>query len=207
MTIETNERTSRKPITHDLILDHTMEILHEHGVAGFRLKDLAHRLEVTIPNLYRYFKDREEIIRASFTRAHVQHCHELAENLGQRAESITTHDDLYGALQQFFPELSTAMAQERRVIQFKALANMHDAKGNADMVESLNRVHEATTRLFSGAQARGLVDPALNAEALSLLLRSMVTGLVVWDLDNKLTVSDEDINAILQRFFQAVTVS
>lgn len=184
-----------------------MEILHEHGVAGFRLKDLAHRLEVTIPNLYRYFKDREEIIRASFTRAHVQHCHELAENLGQRAASIVTHDDLYSALQQFFPELSTAMAQERRVIQFKALANMHDSKGNTVMVESLNRVHEATTRLFAGAQARGIVDPTLNAEALSLLLRSMVTGLVVWDLDHQLTVPDEDINAILQRFFQAVTVS
>lgn len=207
MTIETSERSSRKPITHDLILDHTMEILHERGVAGFRLKDLAHRLEVTIPNLYRYFKDREEIIRASFARAHVEHCSRLAENLVQRADSINTHDDLYSALQQFFPELSTALAQERRVMQFKALANIHDSKGNAALVDSLNHVHKATTQLFSGAQARGLVDPTLNAEALSLLLRSMVTGLVVWDLDNKITVSDEDINAILQRFFQAVTVN
>mgnify|MGYP002138660548 CR=1 FL=1 len=181
-----------------------MSLLTEHGIAGFRLKDLAHRLEVTIPNLYRYFKDREEIIRATFTRAHVLHCNELASTLSERAETLTSHEDLWDTLRGIIPELSSTMAQEERIIRFKAMANMHDARGNNEMADALNQVHQATAKVFARAQTEGIVDNTLCPEALSFVLRSLVAGMVIWDIDKSMNISEEDLGKVFDRFYAAI---
>ena len=200
----TTTKPSRTPINRELILDHTMSLLTEHGIAGFRLKDLARRLEVTIPNLYRYFKDREEIIRATFTRAHVLHCNELANTLSERAETLTSHEDLWDTLRGIIPELSSTMAQEERIIRFKAMANMHDARGNNDMADALNQVHQATAKVFARAQTEGIVDNTLCPEALSFVLRSLVAGMVIWDIDKSMNISEEDLGKVFDRFYAAI---
>ena len=53
---------ARAPLTRDVIVSQTLNLLDDQGLAGFRLKELAGRLNVTIPNLYRHFKNREDII-------------------------------------------------------------------------------------------------------------------------------------------------
>ena len=47
--------TTRTSLSRELILDETALILMKQGAANFRLKDLADQLQVTIPNIYRYF--------------------------------------------------------------------------------------------------------------------------------------------------------
>jgi len=204
MTIEVTTQITRQPITRDLILDHSIALLAEKGVTNFRLKDLAERLHVTIPNLYRYFQDRESIIRATYVRAQIRDAELLCAVLTATADSLTADSDFTSTISGFWPAMLSSIAQEQRFVRFKALATIYDAQD--DHVESLplNEVHVATTRLFRQAQVHGLIDASINPEVLSLCIRSMVLGMVLRDFGDNVHVTDEELTTVIGRFYQSV---
>src|ERR1019366_9851459 len=55
-------------LTRERILDAVSEQLEHSGIAGLRLKDVADRLSVSVPSLYRFFEDREAMIAAAYVR-------------------------------------------------------------------------------------------------------------------------------------------
>ena len=59
----------REPVlTPERILDAVSEQLERSGIAGLRLRDVAERLNVSVPSLYRFFEDREAMIAAAYVR-------------------------------------------------------------------------------------------------------------------------------------------
>ena len=142
----------RARLSRDVILDNACYLLGEKGVAGFRLKDLAQRLNVTIPNLYRYFRDREEIFRATYARGQVRDIELLCTVLNTRATTLTAESDLTTTIGDLLPALVHASAQEQRIARFMALANIHDGVAAGAVDNLTNEVHIATTRLFRQAQ-------------------------------------------------------
>jgi len=210
MTIEaTPKAVSRKPISRDSILDHSSEMLAEHGVTGFRLKELAQRLDVTIPNLYRYFEDRDAIIRATFVRAQVRDAAFLCAALNERAQSLTSDSSFTSVIAEFMPALLSATSRSQRYVRFQALATIHDgfdASETPGTPGTIDEVHEATTRLFRQAQVHGLIDASINPEALSLCIRSMVLGMVLRDFGDNVKVSDDELTTVITRFYESILV-
>jgi AcrR family transcriptional regulator len=211
MTIEaTPKAASRKPISRESILDHSSEMLAEHGVTGFRLKELAQRLNVTIPNLYRYFDDRDAIIRATYVRAQVRDAAFLCAALDERAQSLTPDSSFASVIAEFMPALLTATSRSQRCVRFQALATIHDGLDSSESpettetTETIDEVHEATTRLFRQAQVHGLIDASINPEALSLCIRSMVLGMVLRDFGDNVKVSDDELTTVITRFCESV---
>jgi AcrR family transcriptional regulator len=208
MTIEaTPKAASRKPISRESILDHSSEMLAEHGVTGFRLKELAQRLDVTIPNLYRYFDDRDAIIRATYVRAQVRDAAFLCAALDERAQSLTPDSSFASVIAEFMPALLTATSRSQRYVRFQALATIHDGLDSSESPETpetIDEVHEATTRLFRQAQVHGLIDASINPEALSLCIRSMVLGMVLRDFGDNVKVSDDELTTVITRFYESV---
>ena len=204
MATDLNFQKVRERLTRDVILDNAAQLLTERGIAGFRLKELAQRLNVTIPSLYRHFRDREEMIRASYARGHQRDTAFLCVVLNTRATALTAESDLAATFGDLLPALLSASSREQRVARFLALANIHDGVTSAGVDALINEVHIATTRLFRQAQVHGLVDATLNPEAISLILRSLVLGMVIRDFDDNLNVSDEDIFNVTRRFFESI---
>ena len=204
MTKTLTNETTREAITRDLILDHSSVLLAEKGLNGFRLKDLAQRLKVTIPNLYRYFADREEIIRETYVRTQVRDAAILCELLNASADSMTSESDFTATVATFWPVMLSTAAQEQRVVRFKALATIHDGMHAQVLPSSINEVHAATTRFFRQAQVHGLIDASINPEVLSLCIRSMVLGMVLRDFGDNVQVTDEELNEVVGRFYQSV---
>ncbi|MCX6509134.1 MAG: TetR/AcrR family transcriptional regulator [Actinobacteria bacterium] len=204
MTTEFINPSLREPITRDSILDNASALLAEKGLTGFRLKDLAKRLNVTIPNLYRYFQDREAIIRATYVRAQGRDAAFLCAVLNATADSITADSNFTETISSFWPALLQQAAQEQRVVRFRAVATIYDGEFSQEIPGSINEVHLATTRFFRQAQVHGLIDSSLNPEALSLCIRSMVLGMVLRDFGNNINVSDDELNIIIGRFYKSV---
>jgi AcrR family transcriptional regulator len=204
MTMEKTPQLTRRPINRDIILDHSIALLAERGVTNFRLKDLAERLNVTIPNLYRYFQDRESIIRATYVRAQVRDAERLCAVLNATADSLTADSNFVSSIAGFWPAMLSSIAREQRFIRFKALATIYDIQ--QDSLESipLNEVHVATTRVFRQAQVHGLIDASINPEVLSLCIRSMVLGMVLRDFGDNVHVTDEELTTVVGRFYQSV---
>jgi hypothetical protein len=204
MTIEVTPQTGRQPITRDLILDNASVLLQENGVSGFRLKDLAERLNVTIPNLYRYFADREAIIQATYVRTQGWDAEFLCAALNVASASLTPDSDFTATIAEFWPMLLTEATHEQRNVRFKALAALHDGVHHLETPGSINEVHAATTQLFRQAQVHGLIDASINPEALSLCIRSMILGMVLRDFGDNVHVSDDELTALITRFYKSV---
>lgn len=204
MTKTLTNETTREPITRDLILDHSSVLLAEKGLNGFRLKDLAQRLKVTIPNLYRYFADREEIIRETYVRTQVRDAESLCGILNNTADSLTADSNFTGIVTQFLPVMLSSATREQRLVRLRALATLHDGMPSRDIPTSINEVHVATTRFFRQAQVHGLIDASINPEVLSLCIRSMVLGMVLRDFGDNVQVTDEELNEVVGRFYQSV---
>ena len=204
MTISATPQSARQPISRNLILDHASVLLGQNGVSGFRLKDLAERLNVTIPNLYRYFADREAIIQATYVRTQGWDAEFLCAALKTVSESLTPDSDFTATIAEFCPMLLTEATHEQRNVRFKALAALHDGVHHQETPGSINEVHAATTQLFRQAQVHGLIDASINPEALSLCIRSMILGMVLRDFGNNVHVSDDELTALITRFYQSV---
>jgi AcrR family transcriptional regulator len=204
MTIEATPPVARQPISRDVILDHSIALLAEKGVTNFRLKELAQRLNVTIPNLYRYFQDREAIIKATYVRAQIRDAELLCAVINATTDSLTADSDFTATIANFWPAMLSSAAEEQRFVRFKALATIHDAQVYEGEAPPLNEVHVATTRLFRQAQVLGLIDASINPEVLSLCIRSMVLGMVLRDFGDNVNVSDEELTAVVGRFYKSV---
>lgn len=204
MAINATPPTAREPITRDLILDNASVLLKQNGVSGFRLKDLAERLNVTIPNLYRYFADRESIIQATYVRSQGWDAEFLCGALNAVSASLTPDSNFTDTIAEFWPMLLTEAAHEQRNVRFKALAALHDGVQQLETPGSINEVHAATTQLFRQAQVHGLIDASINPEALSLCIRSMILGMVLRDFGDNVHVSDDELTSLVVRFYQSV---
>jgi len=204
MAIVVSPPSGRQRITRDVILDHASVLLEQNGTCGFRLKDLAERLGVTIPNFYRYFADREAIIQATYVRTQGWGAEFLCGALNAVAESLTPDSDFTVSIAEFWPMMLTEATHEQRNMRFKALAALHDGVQHSETPGSINEVHAATTQLFRQAQVHGLIDASINPEALSLCIRSMILGMVLRDFGNNVHVSDDELTVLITRFYQSV---
>jgi AcrR family transcriptional regulator len=204
MAIEVPPQPTRHPISRDYILDHAIDLLADKGVTNFRLKDLASRLNVTIPNLYRYFQDREAIIKATYVRAQTRDAEILCALINETADSLGPDSNFTATIAGFWPAMLSSASQEQRFTRFKALATIYDAKDFQGDRLALNEVHVATTRLFGQAQLHGLIDASINPEVLSLCIRSMVLGMVLRDFGDNVQVTDEELTTVIGRFYQSV---
>lgn len=67
-------REARKRETREAILSTALQLIHEKGVNGFSLREIARRIEYSPAGLYEYFDSKAEIIQAvrlgALTRFH-----------------------------------------------------------------------------------------------------------------------------------------
>ena len=62
-------REARRQSARDAIVDAAWDLVHEEGLAGLSLRDLAGRAGITTPTLYAYFDSKHAIYDAMFGRA------------------------------------------------------------------------------------------------------------------------------------------
>lgn len=63
-----DRRTRRRLETHDELVEHAIDILGTHGVAGLSLGELARRIGVRTPSLYTYFESKNALYDELFRR-------------------------------------------------------------------------------------------------------------------------------------------
>ncbi len=61
----------RREATKAAILEAAWEIVHDRGLAGLAMRDLAQRLGMTAPSLYGYFESKDSIFDAMFIQGNL----------------------------------------------------------------------------------------------------------------------------------------
>ena len=178
-----NKSEVREILNREQIVRHTLGLLDDRGLAGFRLKDLASRLDVTIPNLYRHFKNRDDIVFTALAEDYISMCGQVATGVREAATTISSLDDLLRLLQETFSQQHSTIAQRRRTIRLQVLAASGHNEQSHDIEAALHSVHVALESLFDRAHELNLIDRRFSSRSLMLVTSSLLTGIAVTEVD------------------------
>ena len=199
--------TARTSLSRELILDETALILMKEGVANFRLKDLAEQLQVTIPNIYRYFNSREDLIASTFLNAYQKRANE--ELARMRIPEKPWKDPA-----EFFRFVREVVKDEEedkewlRMLRIQALsATSFDDETSGQMRQIGRQLQDALTSLFRAAQHQGVVSEAIKAESLSFIVLSTRIGFSLVDALEGQPVDDDEIWDVYQAAFELLAKS
>ncbi len=82
MKQKTKTRMTKGDRTRQRILETTSALMAEKGPDGVSMREISAKLRITKPVLYYYFKNKDELIRASFEEG-TKHIKELHEEIGK----------------------------------------------------------------------------------------------------------------------------
>lgn len=135
--------------TRSELLDHTKQLLLEHGYEGFHLKSLSKRLTGARSTIYQYYANKEEIVAACMRRA--------MEEILQQASTVN-EEDCMNALRQ----LLTIYLKEHGFHRLLGFAHKIDTSKSAAAAKDLAFVEEGhrtlqrqLERLFARALQEG----------------------------------------------------
>jgi len=172
------ERTTRQRI-----LLAARELLAARGIRRVSMDEVAQAAGVTRVTVYRYFGDRETLVRAAFLHL----SDELDALVANRGEE--PHPDV-DALLARIGELVTALPAGLQAAQAelqRAYPEVH--------AEVLERERQAIAglfdRLYSGAEAQGRIRPGLRRSVVEMLFWKVVTGFLDYH-----TVQDQGLSPV-----------
>ena len=199
--------TTRTSLSRELILDETASILMASGVANFRLKDLAEQLQVTIPNIYRYFNSREDLIASTFLNAYQKRANEELARMRIPENPWKDAAEFFG----FIREVVKDEYEDKewlRMLRIQALsATSFDDETSGQMRQIGRQLQDALTSLFRAAQHQGVVSEAIKAESLSFIVLSTRIGFSLVDALDGQPVDDNEIWGVYQAAFELLAKS
>ena len=178
------QRAKRRTPNLDSILDVTVELLLEHGEAGFRIEDVIDRTGVSKSSLYLHFGGRDGLIESAcleiFSRQVTANIDESIAAL----ESIQTADQLWEAI----PALvDIAIHDTPDDVRWNRVMMLAAAHSRPRLYEELGkrqmRLNAALTDAIVTLQERGVVAKDVGAGELAILLQTVSFGRVFRDLD------------------------
>lgn len=198
---------TRTSLNRELILDETALILMKEGVANFRLKDLAEHLQVTIPNIYRYFNSREDLIASTFLYAYQKRANE--EQTRMRIPEKPWRDA--AEFFQFIREVVKDEEQDQawlRMLRIHALsATAFNDDTSKQMRQIGSQLQDALTSLFRAAQHQGILSDGIKAESLSFIVLSTRIGFSLVDALDGPEVEEDEIWGLYQFAFEFLAKS
>lgn len=180
----TRQRAKRRTPNLDSILDVTVELLLEHGEAGFRIEDVIDRTGVSKSSLYLHFGGRDGLIESAcleiFSRQVTANIDESIAAL----ESIQTADQLWEAI----PALvDIAIHDTPDDVRWNRVMMLAAAHSRPRLYEELGkrqmRLNAALTEAVASLQERGVVVKDIGPGELAILLQTVSFGRVFRDLD------------------------
>ena len=175
------------------------------GVANFRLKNLADQLEVTIPNIYRYFNSREDLISSTFLYAYQNRANE--EQARMRIPEKPWKD-----AKEFFLFIREVVRDDDvgsewlRMLRIHALsATMFDDNASSQMRIIGRQLQDSLTSLFRAAQHQGLINEAIKAETLSFITLSNRIGFSLVDALDGPVINENEIWGTFQAGFEMIS--
>ena len=199
--------TARTSLSRELILDETALILMKEGVANFRLKDLAEQLQVTIPNIYRYFNSREDLIASTFLNAYQKRANEELARMRIPVKPWKDPAEFF----RFVREVVKDEEEDKewlRMLRIQALsATSFDDETSGQMRQIGRQLQDALTSLFRAAQHQGVVSEAIKAESLSFIVLSTRIGFSLVDALEGQPVDDNEIWGVYQAAFELLAKS
>ena len=200
-------------LTPERILNAVSEQLELSGIAGLRLRDVADRLNVSVPSLYRFFEDREAMIAAAYVRDFALQTFVDIDEMQQVFASAQSVEDYEEGLRRVFLDI---YGDQRRQTRWRKLAAIAATRHDAELMEQIASVQaeftERVAALFVAARERGWVKTSINPMAYAspmadsiFAVQGLALGPLFADVAPSTGVTSEDFTDVFLLFHRAMT--
>ena len=173
-----DRRARRRLETIEEILDIAVEVMGEEGVNGLSLAEVARRLGVQPPSLYKYFPSLMAVYDALFLRGQLQHLDALRDAMSRADPGL--------------PALCSGLdASGRWALEHRAVAQLlfwrpvpsfePSPEAFAPSIEMVALQRAA----LADAAAAGQLGPGANAEEAVYLVSTMISGVLTQAFANE----------------------
>lgn len=182
----------------DAILTAAARLFARKGVAGATMQEIAKDAELSAGAIYRYYSNKEELLRAVFDDAQVRN-QQLFE--GAALDGETPMDALVqvGRRVWFAHDDRDALICE---VQMTLSAARDPDDFGLDLFQARNNVLTMLEQMVRRAQEAGQLDPRINAEHLAIILQACTSGFQMIKLDRQ--DGDLDIEAVFNLMVKMV---
>jgi AcrR family transcriptional regulator len=199
--------TREAVLTPDRILDAVSEQLESTGIAGLRLRDVAERLNVSVPSLYRFFEDREAMIAAAYVRDFAIQTFQDLDELSETFASAVSEEDYTQGLRRVIVDV---FGDDRRRGRWRKLAAMAATRHDPGLMEQIAAVQAQFTarvaELYEAVRAKGWVRTPVNPFAFAFAVQGLAMGPLFADAAGAEGVSSEDFTDVFVLFHRALTL-
>lgn len=181
---------------HDLILRAAEKIIAAGGIQGLSMQQVANEAGVAAGTIYRYFKDKNELIL------------ELRRDVLAQVASAILADHDKGTLEQRFKRIWMKMhdyGKQRSPANLSYEQYAHLPESNTEEIRAIEmQLFEPLHRLFEEGKEQGLIQPlhpralyAISMEPSMAMARAIRRGLIEYDAKDITLACDICWRAIL----------
>ena len=196
----------QESVVRERIVNVAIALIESEGAERVRIADLARRAGVGIPTIYYHFESRAHLIAVAQVaryEAMMAPLRELMDTI-ESAIAVSDEDEYWRSLRRYFQLVFEPAQVDGKYAMGRLF--LDDAGGRSparDAADFIARQFSRWVATVTGAQARGWVNPALDAPTLTSLFWSAVVGQSM----AATTAVTLDADALLDLFESLVRVS
>jgi len=184
----------------DRIVQCALDEIEKNGIVGLRVADVAIGADVSVPLIYKYFRDRDGLLAealsstiASNFLGDIVKIHEFVNKSDHR---VTARD-----LADMIPMPNDPRRQRNRKLRAMAIAASYDIPKLAEAMDQCQRdLTKATAELVDSVRKRTNCTSPLSLDVVVLVLQALGLGLIVSDVAPTTRPSDKEYNEYLVDF-------
>ena len=174
-----------------------LQLIERDGIVGMRIADVAVAAEVSIPLIYKYFRDRDgllaDVLSTTITNNFLADVNSIRDFAASAKDPISAK-----SIVAMMPMPHDPVRKRNRRLRVMAIAASYDIPALAEaLAASQFLVERATTELIESIRARTGCTSPIAPKAIVLMVQALGFGIVVADATPETAPTDEEYTALL----------
>jgi AcrR family transcriptional regulator len=183
--------------TRDRIEQCALEEIEKNGIVGMRVADVASSAGVSVPLIYKYFRDRDgllaEVLSGTTTRIFMNDISLMRELVESQMTPVTAEQ-----LANLMPMPNDERRKRNRRIRAMAIAASYDIPKLADAIAANQRLmNEATHDLITVVRKSAGCSSPVSTNAVTIVLQALGFGIIIADHALEPMITDTEYRALL----------
>ena len=183
--------------SRDRIAQCALQLIERDGIVGMRIADVAVAAEVSIPLIYKYFRDRDgllaDVLSTTITNNFLADVHRTHDFAASAKDPISAK-----SIVAMMPMPHDPVRKRNRRLRVMAIAASYDIPALAEALASSQLLIErATAELVDTIRARTGCTSPISSKAVVLMVQALGLGIVVADTAPESAPSDAEYAALL----------
>ncbi len=187
--------------TRDRIAQSALDEIERNGIVGLRVADVAANAGVSVPLIYKYFRDRDgllaDVLSGTIATNFMQDIYAMKDFVEKTSGTLRAKD-----LLPFMPSPMEPSRIRNRRLRTMAIAASFDIPKLADALAMNQRLmNEATQELIDMVRKRTGSKSNVSVQAVTLLFQALAFGLVINDHEAHVVVSMAEYEGLVTELF------